>query len=287
MALDYAKLKTLAPIVTTANWSARDTILYALGVGARELDFVYEAGLKALPTQVCVLTYPGFVWRDPALGLDWKRILHAEQSIELHRPLPVEGQFVGYTTVDAVVDKGAGRGAILYSSRRIFDVQGELVATARAATMARGDGGFATHDQPGDSPPWEALSMPETAPDATLALTTAPDQALIYRLSGDLNPLHIDPEVARAAGFERPILHGMCTFGVAGRALLQLLTQGAAARLRELRCRFSAPVYPGETIRTEVWRTAHGEARFRAVSEERSIGVLSHGLVRFEEVESA
>ncbi len=279
--LDYDLVKSRGPIVSGHDWTKKDTILYALGVGADELDFVYEEGLKPLPTMIGVLAYPGFIWRDPAFGLDWQKIVHAEQEIVRHMPIPVEGRFDGETRVDAVVDKGADRGAIIYHTREIVDGSGNLVATSRAATMARGDGGF--DPSGGDAAPWETITLPDAEPDATMTLPSEVTQALVYRLSGDLNPLHIDPEVAKAAGFDRPILHGMCTFGIVGRALLKVVCDNDPDRFHAMRCRFSAPVYPGDSIRTEIWRSEPGVACFQAVAEERGVVVLKTGKFTYKE----
>lgn len=278
MALDYHRLMGMEPINVQANWSERDTIIYALGVGADELTFLYEQGLQALPTMAGVLAYPGFIWKDPKYGLDWQRILHVEQALEFHGPIPVCGTISGATKIDAIVDKGADKGAIIYSSRDIFNESGEHFATARAAVMARGDGGFGEGDEPRQAPE----APPARAPDHIIRSPVSTNQALVYRLSGDLNPLHADPEVARSAGFTTPILHGMCTYGVAGRALLKSLCDNDPARLKSVSCRFSAPVYPGETIITEIWDAGNGTASFRASVAERNLMVLTHGSASFD-----
>ena len=283
MALDYDKMMGLGALETRQTLTRRDTILYALGVGvgsddplaAATLRYVYEDGLQALPSMAVVLGYPGFWLKDPQYGLDWKKILHGEQSIELHRPLPVEGEILGRTRVDAIYDKGPGKGAILYSSREILDAAtGESIATVRQSSFLRGDGGFGgssegapkPHPVPGDRPP-----------DAKVELAIRPDQALIYRLSGDYNPLHIDPAVAVGGGFERPILHGLCTYGFAGRAVLAALCDGDASRLRRLDVRFSSPVYPGETLQVSFWREGPGKASFVAAIPARGVTVLQNG----------
>ncbi|MGE5501374.1 MAG: MaoC/PaaZ C-terminal domain-containing protein [Ignavibacteriales bacterium] len=288
MALDYDYLMSLPPIETRHVFSVRDTILYALGVGAgldaptdpHELQFVYEEGLKALPTMAVVLAYPGFWAKDPKYGLDWRRVLHGEQSIELHRPLPVAGELRGLTTIDAIFDKGADKGAVLYSSRRIEDVaSGELVATVRHSSFLRGDGGFGGRAEGAPKP----HPIPERAPDMVLQMKTRPEQALIYRLSGDYNPLHIDPEVARQAGFGAPILHGLASYGVVGRAVLRALTGGDPGRLRRYDVRFSSPVFPGETLEVALWREGAGRGALAARVVERDVRVLQNGYVEFSE----
>lgn len=274
--IDPAALLARPPVETRHSLTARDTILYALGIGAEELDFVFEAQLQALPMMAVTLAYPGFFWREPEYGADWKRILHGEQSITIHRPLPAEGEFIGRTRLEAVEDKGADKGAVVLATRTIEDADGILYATDRRTAFLRGDGGCGSAGPPIPRP---APAPADRAPDITVTLPTAPNQALLYRLSGDLNPLHIDPEVARAAGFERPILHGLCTYGIAGRALLRALAGNSPAQLRQLDARFSAPVYPGETIEVQIWRLSDRQARFEARVTERDVRVLTHGHV--------
>ena len=281
MAIDYETLKNwpFAPIEHA--YTARDSILYALGLGfgadpmdRRQLDFVYEEGLKALPTMAVVLAYPGFWLKDPDTGVDWKKVLHGEQGLKVHEPLPASGTVVGTTRIDALIDKGAGKGALVYSTREIRDkASGKLLAEVASCGFLRGDGGFGgpTAATPKPHP------IPERNPDLATDIRTLPQAALIYRLSGDFNPLHADPEVARAAGFERPILHGLCTYGVAGHALLKLVCDYDPARLKRMDVRFSAPVYPGETIRTEVWRETNERFAFRCVVPERKMVVLNNG----------
>lgn len=274
MAPDLTPLLTLPPIESVMRLTKRDTMLYALGVGAAELGFVYEADLKALPTMAAVLGATGFLWRDPKYGIDWKRVLHGEATLELHAPLPVEGELRGVTTFGPIFDKGADKGAVIYQTRRIYDASNTLVATFGGATFARGNGGFGgqSEGQPQPHP------VPQRDPDIVHEIATSSSQALIYRLSGDYNPLHIDPEVAKAAGFPRPILHGLCTYGVAGRSVLASLCDNDPSRLRKFNVRFSNPVFPGETIRTEIWREGAGRAAFRASVVERGLVVLNNGL---------
>lgn len=280
MALDAAKLLAMEPIDTRQALSRKDTILYALGVGANELAYVYEEQLNPLPTIATILGHPGFFWRDPSFGVDWRRIVHGGVGIEIHAPLPVEGEIVGLTSFGPIVDKGSGKGAIVHQTRRIF-CEGVHVATVRSASVLRGDGGFGgTSDA---APPQQPI--PERDPDRTCALPTSPNQALLYRLSGDPNPLHIVPEVAREAGFERPILHGLASFGFAGRALIAEFAGGKADAIRSMEARFSAPVFPGETIRTEIWELNPGAAAFRAVAEERGATIMNNGLVRLKVAE--
>lgn len=264
-------------------YTRRDTMLYALGLGfgqdpcdERELAYVYEDGLIATPSMAVILGYPGFWLKDPRTGVDWKKVLHGEQWLEVFRPLPVEGRVIGQTRIDRISDKGEGKGAVIYSSRDILDADSqELLARVSMSTVARGDGGFGGEKLAGPEP----ASLPERKPDHVCDLPTLPQQALIYRLSGDYNPLHADPSVARTAGFDRPILHGLATYGLSCRAILRMVCDYDANRLRGLDVRFSAPVYPGETVRFEIWRDG-SEVRFRASVPARNVVVLNNGAAR-------
>ena len=254
----------------------RDCVLYALSVGLgqdpvddQQLDYVdHRRALRTLPTMAVVLGQPGFWLADPATGVDAVRLVHGEQEIELHAPLPVEGEIVGQTRVTGLVDRGAGRGALLYTEKEV-SVSGQLLATCRATVVLRGDGGFGG----AAGPVRPAHPAPTGTPDLIVDLPTRPEQALLYRLNGDDNPLHSDPATAAAAGFPRPILHGLCTLGVVGHALMRGLAGYDACRIQSLALRFSAPVFPGETIRTEMWR---GGA-FRARVLERDAVVVNNG----------
>lgn len=271
--IDPNHLLTMPPIVSQQTLTRRDTALYALGIGATELDFLYEDGLKALPTMAVTLGYPGFIWRDPALGANWQKILHGEQSTILHAPLPVEGEIIGTTRIEALFDKGADKGALAMVTREIHDDAGTHLATSRAMTFLRGDGGFGGTAEGAPVP----HPLPDRAPDAVVTLTTAANQAQLYRLSGDLNPLHIDPTVATGAGFDGPILHGLATYGVIGRALLAARCGGDPTRLTRIDGRFSAPVYPGETIETAIWDEGPGRLAFRARVVERDRIIFTNG----------
>jgi acyl dehydratase len=277
MPLDPARFLALPPIETQFNFTKRDTILYALGVGAQELRFVYEDGLQALPTMAAVMAHPGFFWRKPQYGVDWKRILHGENSLEIHAPLPVEGTVRGVTTFGPIFDKGADKGAVIYQTRKIFDSSGLHLATEGAAFVCRGDGGFGGNSEGQPKP----QVLPTRDPDLTYLCPTAENQALIYRLSGDYNPLHANAAVAREAGFDGPILHGLCTYGVACRAILAALCESEPSSLKRLNVRFSSPVYPGETIRTDIWRERPGRAFFRATVTERDVVILNNGLAEY------
>lgn len=281
---DPAALLSRPPRRTSQTYTRRDTILYALGVGAglenptdgRELRFLFERDLLALPTLAIVLAAPPFWFDDPELGIDWKRLLNAGQDLVLERPIPVEGSVSTKLSIDAVWDKGREKGAIMESTRTLLDSTGAKLARIRQTHFLRGNGGFGGPPQPSSA---ETALPADRPPDHVVELPTRPEQALIYRLSGDLNPLHIDPEVSKAAGFERPILHGSCTFGIVGRAVLRAVAANDPSRMRRFGARFSSPVYPGETIRTEIWQ-ADGHVVFRALAVQRNVVVLDRGIAQ-------
>jgi acyl dehydratase len=280
MAIDYETLKNWSFPDLEHRYEVRDTILYALGVGCggdpvdeHDLRFVYEDGIRVLPTMAVVLGYPGFWLKDPKAGVDWRKVLHGEQGVVLHKPLPAAATVIGRTRVTEIIDKGAGKGALLFSERDVFDkASGDLLCTLTSTTFMRGDGGFGG---PAKSAP-EPHRLPERQADTYVDSPTLPQAALIYRLSGDYNPLHADPAIAAGAGFPRPILHGLCSFAVAGRAILHACCDDEPAKLKQLKVRFSAPVFPGETIRTEIWREGTAVS-YRARVVERDTVVLNNG----------
>lgn len=283
MTIDYDKLLNRRFQRLVHEYSEKDTMLYALGVGLGMeplnedcLRFVYEDGLKALPSMAVILAYPGFWAKEPDTGIDWVRVLHVGQEVILHRPLPVAGQVEATTRITDIADKGEGKGALITSERVVRDVHsGEDLCTLVTTTLARGDGGFADRKSPSPKPD----AIPGREPDLVCDLPTLAQAALIYRLSGDFNPLHASPSVARDAGFEKPILHGLCTFGVACHALLKTLCGYDPSHFHRVRVRFSAPVYPGETIRTEIWRDGDTVA-FRCRGVERDVVVIDNGYAR-------
>ena len=288
--IDYEKLMRWPLPPVTQTYTERDTIVYALGLGAANsmpldaagLRRVYEGapgGLCPLPSMAVVLATGPFWMQDPATGIDWQRILHGEQTLTLHKPLPAAATVTGEHRIEAIFDKGPDKGAVMLLSRQLFDAaNGDRLATVGSTVFMRGNGGFGGRSEGAPKP----HPVPSDRPaDMTLDLPTRADQALIYRLSGDLNPLHVDPAMARAAGFDRPILHGLCSYGIAARALITLLCADDPARLTRLDLRFASPAYPGETIRTEVWLEAPGRAAFRARVVERDQLILNNGRAEF------
>ena len=274
-------------IRTPHAFTAKDVMLYALGLGLgaddADLPYVYEDGLRTLPTFGGVLGYPGFwIKEHPHLGMDWRRVLNGEQSIRLHGPLPREGRVVGELRVTDVVDKGPGKDCLVYTVREVrAESDGAPVCDVMNTIVLRGHGGFGGPSARAGSPP-APPPRPDRAADRTADVDILRQAALIYRLSGDYNPLHADPAVARQAGFERPILHGAATWGIACCALVRELCAGDSARVRAFGARFSSPVYPGETLRTEAWTVAPGRAAFRCSVPARGKVVLESGDFEFD-----
>jgi acyl dehydratase len=266
-------------------YSAKDTMLYALGVGvgadpmdAKELPFLYEKCLRIIPSQASVIAYPGPWLMDPTLEIDFVKLLHGEQGIVFERPLEPTATVRGEYEILSVDDKGPGKGAVISFEKRIVDAQdGAIICRVRSTYFLRGDGGCGSWKRAAAVP----SALPERAADRVIDLPTLPRQALIYRLNGDYNPVHIDPEVAAKAGFAKPILHGLCTFGIACFGLVQHLCAGDPGRLAEIFVRFSRPVYPGDTIRLELFEEEN-LWRFRARTKERDEVVLDRGLARLK-----
>lgn len=283
MNLDQVISKKFEPI--EHRLVARDCMLYALGIGVGEapqdpgqLQFTYEDGLKVFPSMVNVISHPGGWVKAPELEIDWVRLLHGEQSFEMHHPLVVGKTYVGSFRVTRVIDKGPGKGVMLYQEKQLHEKESQqLVSTVTSTYVLRGDGGSGgtTNEAPAPHP------IPDRPADAQCSVETLGRAALLYRLSGDYNPIHADPALARKAGFDRPILHGLCTLGVATRAVLQTWCGNDPARLRSLRLRFSAPVYPGETIVTDFWRDG-STISFVARVAERDVVVLNNGRAEIE-----
>lgn len=291
--LDYNVVKNWDFGEISHAYTVRDSLLYALGIGMGgdptdpgQLRFSQEIEQQVVPTMAAVLGTPGHWWRNPATGVDWVKLLHGEQDSTFFKPLPAAGTVIARNRVLTVADKGTGRGAVAEVVRELFDDQnGELLARAKQVSILRGDGGFSAGS--GQSDPLPALlpAITQTgAPEATVDLASLPQAALIYRLSGDMNPLHSDPQTARAAGYTRPILHGLCSYGMAAHAVLQQYCGYEATRLRRLAARFSAPVFPGETLQFQFWRSGMDDTalRFRARVLARDVTVLDHGIAEID-----
>lgn len=269
-------------------WSIRQTILYNLGIGygaaATEDDtllrFVLEENTAAFPTMTAVMgsSGAGAAILDPQYGVNFQMIVHGEEEVELFGTLPAEGALLSDSAIAGLWDLGEKKGAVLRMVKRLYRADDESLLAACASTvMLRGNGGFGGS---ADGAP-KARDLPGRAPDGSASSITRPEQALIYRLSGDTNPLHSTPSFARAAGFPGPILHGLCTYGVCARVLVGALAGGDETRLRFIKVRFSSPVYPGETIRVEYWDEGGGAYAFQARVEERDVVVVKGGEARF------
>ena len=278
MALNYEKLMALKRAGDRFSYSDRDTMLYAIGIGMgrdpydeNELAYTFERSkLKTVPSLATVLT------RVPLLkdcGYDYSKVVHGEQRLALHRTLEPEGELIADSRVVSAIDKGPGKGAVINSEVAVRSaVDGRPLYTLVSTTFARGDGGFGGPSGGGLEP----HPLPDRQPELTVATPTRTDQALLYRLCGDRNPLHADPELAKRVGFPVPILHGLCTYGNACRAILQSVCKYDHTQITDFDVRFSAPVYPGETILTDIW--VDGKiVSFRCRLKERDVTVITNG----------
>lgn len=260
------------------HWTARDTSLYALGVGlgrdpidSGDLSYLIGGSPITLPTMAASLAVgKGIGARQ--MGISFRQVVHLGQEVTLAAPLPAEGRSNASTRVVDAFDRGPGRGAIIVSETLFTDAESDTeIARSRSTIMARADGGFG-----GPPPPPRDWSPPRETPDTIIRFETRPDQALLFRLSGDTNPLHADPAVAAAAGFERPILHGLCTFGMAARAINSINGGATPPHIRQIKADFSSPVYPGETLEFELWQDGD-RIDFRVRAAERNVTVLDRG----------
>lgn len=285
MPIEYEHLLAFDIPEVRQSYGPMEVARYGLtvGMGQDPMDLrqlAYVDGLaddrRVMPAIVNVLGHPGFWLGNPETGVDAVKLVHGEQGMTLHAPIPLDGTVIGKTRVIGLIDKGEGRGALLYTEKHLRDAQsGVHLATCRSTTFLRGDGGFGGPTGPTKTP----HQVPETAPDHVFDTPTRPEQALAYRWNADPNPLHLDPRVAANAGFERPILHGLCSFGCATHALLAVMCDYDPSRFGSMDVRFTAHVFPGETLRTEIW--ADGSFRTRAV--ERDKIVMGNGIFKYKE----
>ncbi len=268
--------KELPPLEHTYN--NNDIILYALGIGAGtntdELKFVYENGLETLPTYGVIPPFGALFGLAGMEGMDFNlaMLLHGEQYLELYRSIPVEGKLTSYPKISGIYDKG--KGALVEIDVITKDSKGEELFMNRFSTYIRGEGGFGGYRGPGPG-----FEPPDRSPDRVVEMPTLPQQALLYRLSGDMNPLHADPDFAAMGGFEKPILHGLCTFGFAGRAVLQEFCANEPSKFKAIKARFSRHVFPGETIVTEMWQEKPDQIILQCKTVERGEYCLTNGSV--------
>jgi acyl dehydratase len=277
MPVSYDELMAVGQHGETVSYTSKDSILYALGVGLghkapdeHTLPFLYEGRpMRTVPSMATVLMHAPV----PRMGIDFSRLLHGEQRLTLHAPIPPNGTLRLDGRVAQVIDKGPGKGAVVLYESKARDEQDRPVFTTTTVLLARGDGGIGG--------PGGALAAPHAiparAPDFITEAGTRTDQALLYRLNDDLNPLHADPEVARRAGLPVPILHGLCTYGVACQMLLRVVCAHEPARMAQFNARFSAPVFPGDTLELQGWRDGP-TVSFRCRARERDVVVLDNGL---------
>jgi len=248
----------------TQSWDQKDVMLYALGVGCgrEQLPFVYERDLKVLPTFAVVPAFPAMLNLGGAMQVNPAMVLHGEQAIELTSGnIPVESTVTTTPTITAVYDKG--KGAVVVVATESKDPSGKVLFRGQSSIFVRGEGGFG-----GDRGPSGAKNAPpDRKPDKSISYTTLPQQALIYRLSGDMNPLHADPDFAKMGGFDVPILHGLCSFGLAGRAVLSAFCNDDPARMKTFEVRFAGVVFPGETLTTDMWDVGGGTVVFTSRTE--------------------
>ena len=279
MALNYEAIMAYRPDDIAVNYGARECILYSLGIGlgmdpldARQLRFVYERNnLTAFPTMAVALGWPGRMV-DPRFGIDARMVVAAGLKVVLHRPLAGEDRLISRPRIKEVVDLGLDSAAIIMGTRDLTTPAGEKVATVDNSTLARKHGGFSGKVTQAPEP----RAMPKGAPQTVCELPTPPNLALLYRLNGDENPLHVEPELARKAGFDRPILHGAATFGIAAHAVMRQIDYRAEA-LYSIEARFARPVFPGDTLRTEIWRDG-SRISFQCRAAGRDGVVLTNGL---------
>jgi len=270
--------KKIGPFRRPYDW--KDLAQYALGVGAGfdELDYCYEKHLRVIPTFGAAMTFE-VVWHLAALSnLNAAGVVHGEHEMVFHHPIPSQGTLITEGAKVHYYDKGRGKGALVVTEFETRHSNGRRLFSTRAAMFARLDGGFGGEDAPNQAP-----RFPDRAADGDVRAVPAQDQPLIYRLSGDTFPLHVDPDFARAAGFERPIMHGLCTMGFACRALVSRQCPGAPEKVRRIGCRFKRPLYPGTAIKTLIWVAGEGRALWRVVRDSDGSVVIDNGIFEYGE----
>ncbi len=270
--------KPIGPFEKNYNW--KDVALYGIGVGAgfKDLAYVYENGMKVLPSYSIGSVFEFLMESAIASDANLMGILHGEQDIIFHNPIPVEGTLTTLGKITNYYDRGEGKGALVVAEAETRHSNGNPLFTNIFTLFSRFDGGFG-----GDAPPKDDTTFPDRDPDITVDDLPSPDQPLIYRLSGDIFGLHVDPEFAQAMGFEKPIMHGLCTHGYACRNLTNEVLGGEPERMTRFRTRFSKPLYPGVPIQTQVWNIEPGKALFRVVNLESGQIVIDKGICEYKE----
>ena len=261
------------------SWDQDDVILYHLGLGAglekpvdpKELEYTYEKNLKALPSFGVVLVFDALgkgMAGTPGIEINFALVLHGEQDIEIHKAIPTSAEVVNQPRIAGIYDKG--KAALIIMEVVTSEKGGDKLFTNRFSIFARGEGGFG-----GESGPKAGNQAPDRAPDKVVESRTTPNQALLYRLSGDKNPLHADPEFASLGGFDVPILHGLCSYGIVCKAVVDNMLDGDVTKVARYQARFAGVLFPGETIVTSMWKEG-GQILVSAKSKERDAPVISN-----------
>ncbi|CAM3968898.1 MaoC/PaaZ C-terminal domain-containing protein [Bordetella tumulicola] len=277
--MNLKSVKAFSIPAGSQSFSRRDSMLYSLGLGygadpvdPAQLAYVYEKEQKVVPSYCLALAYPGLWLRDPSLDIDWSHIFNGEVSFEIHAPVPAEGNVTSTSRIVAVQDKGREKGATIHSERVLMGAAGERLATIAQTVMLRNDGGQGGF---GEAPAVAPL-VPDRDPDQIVVLDAARNSALLYRLSGDYHPLHADPQTAQAMGLKEPILHGFCSFGMGCRAAIDAVCDGDPLRIKAMSGRFVSPVYPGDSLQFEFFKSDIG-LQWRARVPAREIIVIDRG----------
>jgi acyl dehydratase/putative sterol carrier protein len=273
--------KKIGPVIKDYTW--KDVILYALGIGAgfHEIDYTYEKRLKVIPTFSVAMIFDFFREVAAASEINIAGVLHVGQDIIFHNPIPPSGTMATEGMITNYYDKGT-KGALVVARSGTSHSTGEKLFTSITTLFGRLDGGFG-----GRNAPHDIVDFPDREPDFMIEALPSPDQPLLYRLSGDTFGLHVDAEFAKMVGFEKPIMHGLCTYGFACRALMASLTPGKPEKVRRLACRFLQALYPGEPIKTLVWKTKEGTAVWRTINAGTGDVVIDKGVFEYGEIPSA
>ena len=269
----------IGPIKKEYTW--KDVILYAMGVGAgfNELEYVYEKGLKVIPSFGIAAIFDFFTHIAAKAEVNYAGILHGEQELIFHSPIPPNGTMITEGKITDFYDMGKDKGAIIVGESMTCDATGKRLFTSIIRIFSRLDGGFG-----GSAAPGTTVEIPDRSPDFEDTAQPSPDQPLLYRLSGDIFQLHVDPDFAKLSGFEKPIMHGLCTHGYASRALIKHLVPGEPERLHRLSCRFSKPLYPGDPIKTQIWKTGNGKAVWRTINAKTNETIITNGIFEFGDI---
>ncbi len=277
MALNLDSIgKKIGPFEKEYDW--KDVILYSLGIGAGfdEVEYCWENKLKVIPTFSIASIFECLGHLGVSSGVNLGGILHGEQELIFHKPIPTKGSFITEGAIRNFYDKGQGKGALVVGQTETNHSNGDPLFTAIFTIFGRFDGGFG-----GEKSPANVVEYPDRDPDFVLEETPAENQPLLYRLTGDLFGLHVDSQFAKVAGFEKPIMHGLCTMGYACRALMKNIVPGEPEKVRRIACRFSKPLYPGVPIRTEIWKTDEGKAVWQTINCETGKPAITNGIFEY------